>query len=243
MRFIILVLFFSIQIVQSQNLVPNSGFESYNRCPENYTFKYRKELVPGWYLPTGGTADYFNSCTKIQVGVPQNFMGYCLPKEGNAYAGLILMLDPKSKIGNDDYREYLQARLVKALEKDKMYQVSFFAALATNSTYTINRIGACLSSKKIEKRRSTRILDYKPQVELDSLTLVTENDWFCISGIYKAAGGEEYITIGNFYNDKRTSYKQLELTGMSVIKKQQLKQNQQAYYYIDLVSVVEIVDK
>ena len=68
--------------MNSQNLVPNAGFEIFDKCPDNYLLTDRKMLVPGWYIPTGSTPDYFNSCTRVQVGVPENYMGYCLAKDG-----------------------------------------------------------------------------------------------------------------------------------------------------------------
>src|SRR6266568_4143817 len=93
-RLVILIYLFTSQWMTGQNLVPNPSFEIYDKCPNQYLATYRKMLVPGWLLPTGATPDYFNSCTKIQVGVPENFMGYCFAKEGQAYAGIILLFNP-----------------------------------------------------------------------------------------------------------------------------------------------------
>jgi OmpA-OmpF porin, OOP family len=230
-------------VAQSPNLVPNPGFETYKKCPKNYTVLYRKELIPGWYLPTGGTPDYFNSCTRIQVGVPQNFMGYCLPKEGLAYAGLILLLEPpadSAKKGKINYREYLQAQLTEPLKKEQFYSITFYFSIAPYSTFAINRLGIYLSEKKISKGKSTGILAYKPQVVMDTTVILTEHhQWFAVTGIYKALGGEQYITIGNFYNDNETRYKALDLAGIGSVLRSRIVWNQVAYYYIDMVSVCE----
>jgi OmpA-OmpF porin, OOP family len=230
--------------VNSQNLVPNPGFEVYETCPENYTIAYRKTLLPEWYIPTRGTPDYFNSCTKIQVGVPQNFMGRCMPKDGKAYAGIIVLLDPSPK--NDkksqtDYREYLQTKLTAPLIKNKVYGVQFYFAVATYSTFSINRLGAYFSVKKISKRRSTKILHYKPQVSIDTSAIFAENaQWISVSGTFRAKGGEQYMTLGNFCDDLHTTYKPMNLEGLGTILQTRIHSDQIAYFYIDNVSVLPV---
>jgi OmpA-OmpF porin, OOP family len=230
--------------VISQNLVPNPGFEVYETCPENYTITYQKTLLPGWYMPTRGTPDYFNSCTRIQVGVPQNFMGMCMPKDGKAYAGIIVLLDPSPKSdkkSQTDYREYLQTKFIAPLKKNKLYDVQFYFAVAPYSMYSINRLGAYLSVKKISKRRSTKILHYRPQVSCDSSVIFTETaQWIGIKGIFKAKGGEQYMTIGNFYDDLNTSHKPMNLEGLGSILQNRIHGDQIAYYYIDNVSVAPV---
>ena len=237
-----ILLGFKYSHVYSQNLVSNPGFEIYETCPENYTISYQKTLLPGWYIPTRGTPDYFNSCTKIQVGVPQNFMGKCMPKDGKAYAGIIVLLDPspkRDKKSQIDYREYLQTRFTEPLTKNKMYDVQFYFAVAPYSTFSINRLGVYLSEKKISKRRSTKILHYRPQVSCDSSSIFEETaQWVSVSGTFRAKGGEQYMTIGNFYDDLNTTYKPMNLEGMGTILQARIHSDQIAYFYIDNVSVV-----
>jgi hypothetical protein len=228
--------------LQAQNLVPNPSFEIFDKCPTDYNIKYKKTMLPGWYMATGGTPDYFNSCTRIQVGVPQNFMGSCFAKDGQAYAGLILLLEPSlnSDSKPTDYREYLETRLTEPLIKDQWYRVTFYFSVAPYSTYAINRLGAYFSGKRIGNRRTTRILDFKPQISLDSTKILTEKQaWFALTDSFKAKGNERYMTIGNFYNDKETNYTTLDMTGISTLQQERITENKLAYYYIDLVSVVK----
>ncbi len=201
-------------------------------------------LVPGWYLPTGATPDYFNSCTRLQVGVPENFMGYCFAKEGQAYAGIILLHDPPvdslapAKV---NYREYIEAKLNSPMEKDQTYKLSFYYAIATYSTYAVNRLGIYISNEKILKKLSTGVLDFRSQIMMDTSVINTERDhWIEISGTYLARGGEDYITLGNFYNDRKTKYKSMDLSEISKFMQYKIKKNRIAYYYIDLVTVSKI---
>jgi len=231
--------------LSAQNIVPNPSFEIFGKCPKDYNVNYKKTIVPDWYMPTGGTADYFNSCTKIQVGVPQNFMGNCFAKDGNAYVGLILMLEPPAdtaKPAKINYREYIEAKLKEPLAKSQWYVVKFYFSISTYSTFAINRLGAFLSEKKISNTLLNGILPCKPQIYMDTARIITEkDDWFEIADTIQAKGNEQYITIGNFYNDKKTSYKTLGLDGISRVQQARIKENQMAYYFIDMVSVIKIV--
>lgn len=239
--FCLFIYYFSSNLF-SQNIVPNPGFEEYKKCPVNYTIKYREELIPGWIMPSLGTADYFNVCNTVIVGVPQNFMGNCFPKEGVAYAGLILLFEPPldSTAKQENYREYLQVKLTQDLVKDKNYTVELYFSLATYSTYAVNRLGIYLSKEKIRERFSAGVINLVPQISIPHDTIFNEKDvWFCMKASYKAEGGERYLTIGNFYNDNNTSYVLGDLTGISSVKKAQVIKDRVAYYYFDSVMVKE----
>lgn len=245
MKYLLVWLIFLSSPLRSQNLVPNPGFEEFEKCPGDFTVKYREELVPGWYMPSKGTADYFNGCTKRQVGVPQNFMGYCLPKEGMAYAGIILLLEPPKKTVKSNqlinYREYLQTELKKPLEKNTNYEITFYYSVASYSTFAINRIGVYLSEKKISDKRTSGVMKYEPQIFADTLEINSEiNVWYLFKSNYRAMGGEKFLTIGNFYDDNHTKFKACDLTGLSAVKKSKVIGEQISYYYIDSVSVVRM---
>lgn len=106
--FPILLSFTLYQVVNCQNLVVNGSFEKFYSCPDNYTVEYSKRFLPGWEMPTRGTPDYFNRCSKEMIGVPQNFMGSIFPAEGNGFIGLVLLDTP---VLNDeiDYRGYVHS--------------------------------------------------------------------------------------------------------------------------------------
>jgi hypothetical protein len=206
--------------------------------------KHRKELIPGWIMPTPGTADYFNICGKGRAGVPKNFMGYCLPKDGVAYAGIILLFEPPEKNSiekPENYREYLQANLIKMLEESKTYEIGLYYSVSSYSTFAINKIGIYLSEKKIGNRSNAGVLNFKPQIESDSAIIQNEHYvWFNLKGTYKASGGEKYITIGNFNDDYNTRFVSCDLSDLSAIKRSSVLKDRIAYYFIDTISVTEI---
>lgn len=106
--YIIFLLLIISQKVKSQNLVRNGGFEKFYTCPDNYTEDYSKRFLPFWAMPTKGTPDYFNRCSKEMVGVPQNFMGSIFPAEGDGFIGLVL-LDTPEVTEEIDYRDYVRS--------------------------------------------------------------------------------------------------------------------------------------
>ena len=231
----------------AQNLVPNPSFEMYDECPYDMTLYPQKKLIPHWYMPNRGTSDYFNGCTNLQVSVPTNFIGNLWAFNGQAYTGIVLLelhVEDTVEKKDQDYREYLQAKLESPLIKDKYYRVTLHFAVATYSTYAVNHLGVYFSEKQIKKRRTYKTLEYDPQVFIPEDTIFTEtNIWYTLDDTIKAIGGEEYITIGNFYIDKKTDFAKLDISQFNLPLQDHINNNGLAYYYIDMISVEELVSK
>ena len=183
--------------VTAQNLVPNPGFEIYETCPDSYTNRAPRQLVPHWRIPTRGTTDYYNSCSRFNVGVPMNMMGNCFAAEGVAYAGMILLEHPeKAEQGERpvNYREYLQAKLENPLERDSTYRVSCSFAFAGHSLYIAPVLGVHFSEKRISRRR---VRQANPQLGMDTACFEYEKEiWYEWVDTLTASGGEEYLTLG-----------------------------------------------
>lgn len=246
-KYFVLILFlFAVFRGNTQNLVPNFSFEEFEACPEEVTVDSRKVLIPGWYMPNRGTSDYFNSCTIHQVNVPDNVMGSMSALDGNAYAGIILIEQPPcdSKIKKPlHYREYLQAELIKPLRKDSLYSIRFYFSIASYSTYAVNKLGLYVSEKQPSRRLSTKVIDVKPQIALDTNKTYNERDyWYQVCDTFRAKGNEKFITIGNFYDDCNTSIEKLDYSIYRGSIQQTIQENKLAYYYIDVVLVTPVSD-
>ncbi|MDY6802080.1 MAG: hypothetical protein SVU94_12775 [Bacteroidota bacterium] len=240
------VVSFSVNLF-AQNLVPNPSFEVYDECPYDMTIYPQKKLIPHWYMPNRGTSDYFNSCTNLQVSVPTNFIGNLWAYDGHAYAGIVLLeMHVEDTAGKKDqnYREYLQTEIKRPLLKNHYYLVKLHYAVATYSTYAVNRLGIYFSKEQIKNRRTYQTLEYDPQVVIPEDTILTEtNIWYTLYDTIKASGGEKYITIGNFYLDKKTDFAKLDISQFNLPLQDHINNNGLAYYYIDMVSVEELVRK
>jgi hypothetical protein len=218
-----------------ENLVPNPSFEDYDICPKGIVGKHEKRLIPEWEVPSRGTPDYFNICSKKDAGIPNNFAGKAWANSGNGYCGIILRQNftRDNKITGEKpviYREYIQTELNKELVKGKKYRVKFYVCNSSNSRFAVDAIGAYISWER-PKATHDEVLEFVPQIENPSGKYISNRDyWVAIEGIYEAQGGEKFITIGNFNNNFSTNY--IMMDGKSDFN--------YAYYYIDDVSVVEV---
>ncbi len=220
-----------------ENLVNNPSFEDFNICPKGIVGKPEKRLIPYWDVPTKGTPDYFNSCSKLDAGVPRNFAGSIYAHSGHGYCGMILRQNFTSdnKITGEKpviYREYVQTELKQELVKGKKYMIKFWICNSSKSRFAVDAIGACLTTDKI-RNNNKEVLDCVPVVENTSgKYLVNKDYWVEIEGVYEAQGGEKFLTIGNFNNNYATNY--IMQNGSSDFN--------YAYYYLDDVSVFEVAE-
>ena len=181
--------------IKAQNLIPNGSFEQFTSCPGGDA-EFHK--CTNWIIPAG-TPDYFHACYPYSSlggpGVPYNFSGYQPARTGQAYAGILVHY-----FLNPNYREYMEAHLTAPLIAGGCYYFEMYVNKANLSKYMCTSIGVCFSDT---------LLDSLPPVPI-SLTAQIQNpitntfdtlNWILVDGYYTAQGGEEYITIGNFYPD------------------------------------------
>lgn len=220
------------------NLVFNGSFEEYRFCPKRVDAVGVLINVDGWYQPTKGSADYFNTCGSRECGVPKNKLGEQLPHDGEGYCGIYC--------SKNDYREYLQTRLRRKLRAGDSIRLTFFVSLSEQSTGAVATLGGLFTKEVIydtvrsillHKEYETLSDDifqviattYTPQVmNPPDVPLTDTKNWQCVTGIFVADGGEQYITLGNFNTAERSGYVEPD----SLV---QLLPG--SYYYIDDVFV------
>jgi OOP family OmpA-OmpF porin len=220
-----------VQLSFAQNLVPNPGFEEYFECPGSYNPPgSNKNIAPGWISPTLGTPDLFNRCSFGNAGVPHNWAGVAHAHKGYGYSGIYAW------VNNNNYREYLQAKLIDSLVEGKKYKVEFFFRLSVYSKYSVDRMGALLSDS-MQHLSHDRVWTVEPSYTyvMDSILSKNTVQWNHVSFEYDAKGGEQFITIGNFSSDDELKKFHLTLTQVD-----EPLLNKAAYYYIDDVSVTVI---
>ncbi|XZF13185.1 gliding motility-associated C-terminal domain-containing protein [Chitinophagaceae bacterium MMS25-I14] len=200
-------------MLRAQNLVPNSGFETYNNCPAalsgiDYDPTYTHfPTAAAWINPVQNSSpDYFNQCANAinGPGLPDAPMGYQDAHGGTADAGFIAW---QGQYLNGtlitDYREYLQCRLLQPLVAGKKYCVSFYVSPTITSNYNfnyiaVNELGINLSAQQVSAS-SGYVLNLPYSVESNPGVYFTDTaKWYKINGIYTATGGERWLTIGCF---------------------------------------------
>ncbi len=173
-----LLLFLSFQSI-SQNLIPNPSFEDYSKCPSEIK---QIDRVEKWYSANAGSPEYFNSC---------GFNGEIDPIDGQGMVGLIFLDDYRSMV------EYIQIELVKPLEKDQYYCLNFYVASSSLNPIVTNKVGAYFSKEVLKTPIWEPLIKY-PQVKTEEI-IEANGKWVKVEGTFKANGGEQFMTIGNFY--------------------------------------------
>lgn len=216
-----LILIFNVCFVNGQNFVPNPSFEDTAGCPTAIGQIYKAQ---GW-TTFRGSPDYLNPCANLNtpyLGIPNNFAGYQMPKDGNSYAGLVTYTNALPF----PYREYLGVQLLHALSPNMKYYTSAFISSADslNDKCSTNKFGFRFSTIPYSGS-SPLSVDNLSHIHSDSI--VTEKmNWTKISGSFIADSAYVYLIIGNFYDDINTDTLNCSNGGLI-----------EAYYYLDAVCV------
>ena len=209
---IIFCFFLIINNSIAQNLVINPSLENYITCPGFGQFS--NNYINNWTKPTYGSTDYYhNNCPGIQP-VSQT------PHSGDAYFGVIAY-----NYGGTEYREYATGELSAPLTAGIQYTISFYVSLNDGYIQAINEMGAYLSATPPGPYPNSLHIPVTPQIQNNNI-LSSTSSWMLVSGTFTAAGGEQYITIGNFNDDLNTTITMVGTTGSFG-----------AYYFVDDVSV------
>lgn len=186
-----------------------------------------------------GSPDYFNTCatTVSYASVPDNSFGHQPPRHGNGYVGIIAWEGEVQSAGIvNRWGEYMQTKLLQPLKAGKRYCVSFYVSNAVaNAAYNfvgIDRIAANFSTT--QPIQSTGLTMQLPQhISNPAGRYLTDTTgWTKITGIYTATGGEEWLTIGWFDNNK--------VPGFNPVLPSSPTDNYRCYLYLDDVTVVEL---
>ncbi|MCB0801588.1 MAG: T9SS type A sorting domain-containing protein [Flavobacteriales bacterium] len=191
----IMLLLFCPLIFKGQNLVPNYSFEDTAR-----RINTPLHPVKDWVAATNEGWNYYTPVHNLQYpewGVPANSGGFQVAKTGSAYVGINLY--NLWSVNRNPRREYMQVKLKRVLKFDSTYCFQLFMSLADSIQFASkNMLGVYFSANAIGAN-NTNYLPYTPQITLSPNTFITDRqNWVEVNMQYKALGGEEYITIGNF---------------------------------------------
>jgi OmpA-OmpF porin, OOP family len=190
----------------------NPGLENYITCPGFGQFS--SAYINDWSKPSYGSTDYYNTnCTGIQPTQQ-------IPFSGNAYFGII------AYNYSGEYREYATGRLSSPLVAGVPYSVLFYVSLNDGYIQAVNELGAYFSATPPGPFANALHIAVTPQIENNAGVLGSTTAWMQVSGNFIAAGGEQYITIGNFHDDASTTVTQVGNIG-----------SYGAYYFVDEVIV------
>jgi type IX secretion system substrate protein len=204
----IIILLLSFQGLRAQiNIVPNYSFEDTLHCVngDNEFQGY----VANWEGNESGLC-YFNALCNSpssDVNIPLNVLGYQYPHSGNAYAGIYTFIGPPppSRPNDSNTRDYMQVQLMDTLHGGVKYYITFYVSLADSFKYACNDIGAYFSDSSLALTGYAKPYII-PQIANNNVKnpLTDKINWIKVSGNFIAKGGEKYVVIGNFKNDKQS---------------------------------------
>jgi hypothetical protein len=230
-RFInILICTFSLSycFCQSNNLVLNPSFESYDTCPYSDA-GIGLLFCSNWDEPNFSTSEYYNLCgTDNTVRIPSNFGGYEIPKTGFAYAGLYIYVTSGSIVA----REYIQGILKDTLINNHKYIIKYYLSQADSNQFCIDNIGFYFSDTQLHSTSWGRINVVPQYKNTVGNYLNIRNGWQEIIGTFTASGGEKYFSIGNFDLEANTHKQDCYSKGIPT-------SGGAVYTYIDDVSVID----
>lgn len=203
-------------------------FVALTLCVNSFAQKKEKNLVPnpsfekhknkGSVIKNAipwqgeGTVDYYMKPEKLDTS------RYRGAHTGTCFAGLRFQ---------PNYKEYMHVQLTEPLVKGKLYNFKMYVRLVGCSTVTLKQLGVYFSDKPFEIGMS-----FDPEGVLDSTYakgISATQGWIPIQGEYKALGREKYIILGNFKTKMKEDFVR--------IKKWDVFEMREAYYYIDDISV------
>ncbi|WP_343764437.1 PKD domain-containing protein, partial [Gangjinia marincola] len=210
-------------LVNDGNLVPNASFEEFDVCPppgiNSWGTPRIKDFIRYWQDPPstatlGPSSDYKHYCS---TGYNSNIAA----ATGSGHMGIFTYY-------NGGYREYIQTKLKTPLCSGHTYEIKLKLADDLGTDVHTDRIGVYFSADEVESPGITHI-DVTPQVTTPAGQFIdNQNNWTEFTmNFTNTGGGEEYITIGNFFSNANTNTQ----TGSG---------HKGGYIYIDDISVVDI---
>jgi len=196
-----LLLWGNFRVTFSQNLVLNPSFENHTKCPVTTNNFYG--FVEEWISLPAANVSYFHRCANNDnVGVPYNWNGFQYARTGYGYASVYA----KAWDWEPDKRGYITGVFSTALVKDSVYCVNYYTNLCDMANGAIKNIDAFIHDTLLNwnNGEGNYLINIDPQVNPSHILTDTAN-WEEIKGLYKAKGGEKYITIGNFNSNANTT--------------------------------------
>ncbi|MFY7963315.1 MAG: T9SS type A sorting domain-containing protein, partial [Chitinophagaceae bacterium] len=130
----------------------------------------------------------------------------------NAYIGMFYV---NGYLSNE--RGYEQIKLKDSLKKDKYYYAEYFVNVGQGSQYGCNNIAMLFTKTAVYVDTAHfpyGVLPANPQiVNYGNPVICDTQNWVKVSGIFKADGGEQYLTLGNFKRDSQTLFKAFQPSG------------------------------
>ena len=193
-------LLFTGKSTQAQNLVPNPDLEAYTTCPT--TVAQVGNLV-GWQDITnhGGSSDMLNACNGGIVSVPNNAFGNQNAHSGVGYFGFAAYYQ-----ATPGFREYTECQLLSPMVAGTTYDINFWVSISDESQFgSDNALQLKFSNAPVTGVGNNQPITTVTPSCVGTVVITDKLNWTQVFFTYTATGGEQWMTIGNFYDDMATN--------------------------------------
>jgi hypothetical protein len=240
----------------SQNLISNPSFEEFVGNCNPYFYSDIRTITDFDSVPTNycGLKNWMSISlssnvysTKINgtnaLPISGYYCKYVYPHSDSSCIGLSVY--SKGVVGNGhNVRMIVQGRLSAPLITNHQYKFSVWVQLFDTiypwfgdigKIYAVNSFSAYFSQQKIMPAGASsnyllNINNYTPQVQIWQMVTDTQH-WVLLQDTFIAAGGEQYISIGNFKPDNQIQTQLVDsIRNLAAF----------SYYFFDDVSLVDI---
>lgn len=199
LRSVIIILFCSLTMLRAQNLISNPGFETIDTSftlPNPPLDTFDRHNIPGWFNPSFGTTDYYNSDGKHPYCGSRFFGKDMKAHSGVGFAGIYI---ERSK-----WKEYIAFNLTDTLKAGQNYHFSMWIAISPKSRYAMQSMQLEFWDVPFIKILGTN--DAYPRtnpmfqgVNIPGTSRSTMvGNWTQISVDFTAVGGETSVMFGYF---------------------------------------------
>ena len=214
MKKVTLILIFTFISIYtfSQNLVKNHSFEELKAPYTNMSLCYESfnKYVSNWLSIALFSAEVYkyDSTSLLSNNDFMIFSGLIRPHSGCC---MVAIHTYGINNINEPYRSYIEGKLIKPLIKGKKYHIEFsIAPFGTSNENISNNIGVYFTTKLLPIAKES-ILNYKPQINYSELPEIIKGmEWITLSWNYIAQDTFKYFTIGNFFSNSSTKFKQFQ---------------------------------
>jgi OOP family OmpA-OmpF porin len=204
----IFIILLTLNVSAQENLITNGSFEEIDSCygaPADLGFDvFEWSGCTGWSNPIGSSSDLWCQNPLIGNSVPPSLgPNWQYPKTGNNMAAILV---------NDgiiqNYREYIQSKLISTLEGNTYYQIEFYVS-GNLTSCSASEFGVKFFPSKYSDANTQWLTDFIPDAANDiSKYYLDTAIWQKIEMSYLANGSENFVVIGNYQDSLSMTYVQ-----------------------------------
>ncbi len=241
MKYLVYILLFCFSTLKAQNLITNPSFEEIDSCygqPAAIGFDvFKWSGCKGWSNPIKSSSDLWCQNPVVGIMVPPLIFSYQKPRTGENMGGFVILVDNATY----SYREFIQNKINTTLEPNKLYRLNFYYSIDGGSASggcPPNQFGVYGSATEFKDSSVFFLSHITPLGTSDENKFIDDTlGWYLCEIVFKANGGENYLTIGNFQDSSNTTFVHgcdtTNWEGMTLASD---------YYYLDDFSVEEYYD-